>query len=199
MKGTDFFDLIAPRWDSMEILSTPEKVRHILGRLDIGSDMEILDLGTGTGVLVPYLHEMVGAGGRIVGVDSSSGMLEVAHRKFPHLSDTVEFIQADFEKDTIAGRFDRILLYSVYPHLHQPAATLRRLIRDNLKEGGTVTIAFPTDERFINNVHGERDVDSERLLSAPRLCSVLRDKGFDARVVESTPEAYIISINGTMI
>ena len=44
----NFFDRIAPKWDSMEVKSTPEKVNEILNIAGIRAGMDILDLGTGT-------------------------------------------------------------------------------------------------------------------------------------------------------
>jgi demethylmenaquinone methyltransferase/2-methoxy-6-polyprenyl-1,4-benzoquinol methylase len=41
----------------------------------------VLDLGCGTGLNHPRLHAAVGAGGRVLGVDRSAEMLEVARRR----------------------------------------------------------------------------------------------------------------------
>ncbi|MDE5796614.1 MAG: hypothetical protein K2H75_05850, partial [Muribaculaceae bacterium] len=65
----DFFDNLAPTWDANEIRSTPERVRTILGKLPISKGMTVLDLGTGTGVLVPYLSEIVGPEGHVTAID----------------------------------------------------------------------------------------------------------------------------------
>ena len=66
-----FFDNIAPHWDDDEILSTPEKVRSILNKLPIEEGDDILDLGTGTGILIPFLKERIGNQGSITAVDGS--------------------------------------------------------------------------------------------------------------------------------
>ena len=67
----DFFDSLASTWDENEVLSTPDRIRSILGKLGISNGMDILDLGTGTGVLVPYLSEMVGTEGHVAAIDLS--------------------------------------------------------------------------------------------------------------------------------
>lgn len=43
----------------------------------------VLDVCTGTGRLARELSARVGSGGRVIGVDFSEGMLEVARRRFP--------------------------------------------------------------------------------------------------------------------
>ena len=119
----DFFDSLAPNWDENEVLSTPDRIRSILGKLGISNGMDILDLGTGTGVLVPYLSEMVGKEGHVTAIDLSEGMLSLARKKYGNLKN-VEFLKIDFEEEQIPGKYDVAMLYSVYPHLHAPADTI---------------------------------------------------------------------------
>ena len=188
-----FFDRISETWDSDEILSTPRKVQVILSEIGIERGCRVLDLGTGTGVLIPFLAESVGPEGSVVAVDISSGMLDKAARKYSHLPN-LNLVKRDFEEEHLEGRFDLILLYCVYPHLHQPENTLKRLVRDNLKREGRIIVAFPTDENFINSIHKERKAESDMLPSAPRLASLFGEWGLDAGVVSCGPEEYIVEI-----
>lgn len=187
-----FFDNISSTWDDDEILSTPDRVRSILGKLQIKAGMDVLDLGTGTGVLVPFLHEMTTPGGTVTGVDISRGMLSKAIEKYGNLS-RVNFVESDFEESDIDGRYDIILLYSVYPHLHKPEATLKKLLA-NLKQGGRIVIAFPTDEHFINEIHHERKAKSDLLPSAHQLALRIEEWGMAASVTEATENEYIVEI-----
>lgn len=189
----DFFDKLSDHWDDDEVLSTPEKVREVLDHFAIAPGMDILDLGTGTGVLIPYLSELIGESGKIAAVDISDGMLVNAIIKFGKLPN-VKFYKKDFEEEALEGVYDRIILYCVYPHLHEPENTLNRLIRDNLKTGGSIFIAFPTDEKFINNIHGERKAESDLLPPAETLADRFRIWGLDATTVAYSPEKYIVEI-----
>ena len=189
-----FFDNIAPHWDDDEILSTPEKVRSILNKLPIEEGDDILDLGTGTGILIPFLKERIGNQGSITAVDGSMGMLEIAIKKYGDL-ENVNFIFADFESTLLKSKYDIIMLYSVYPHLYYPEATLKELL-NNLKPGGCIIVAFPTDENFINNIHRERKADSDLLPSAIDLSERFRSWGLQSEVIAATSDEYIIKING---
>lgn len=189
----DFFDNLAPTWDANEIRSTPERVRTILGKLPISKGMTVLDLGTGTGVLVPYLSEIVGPAGHVTAIDLSEGMLSIAKQKYGELKN-VEFLKIDFEEEQIPGLYDVVMLYSVYPHLHAPADTMEWLFKMNVKPGGVIIIAFPSDEKFINNIHHERQSESDHLPSAHILADMINSWGFCASVVSATEDEYIIEV-----
>lgn len=189
----EFFDRLAPSWDANEVRSTPQRVRSILSLLPIGSGMRVLDLGTGTGVLVPYLSELVGPSGHVTAIDLSEGMLSIARSKYGNLPN-VEFLRLDFEEEQIAGRYDVVMLYCVYPHLHSPADTLQWLFRMNVNPGGVIVIAFPCDEKFINDIHHERKSESDHLPPAPVLASMISSWGFKAEVVAYSEDTYIIEV-----
>ena len=195
MDDSSFFDKIAPTWDSNEVLSTPKKVNFILDNMNVQLGQYILDLGTGTGVLLPFLAERIGEKGKIMAVDYSSGMLEIARSKYSDLVPAPEFHKLDFEKETIEGEFDKIILYCVYPHLHTPIETLKWLLTVNLKKDGEIYIAFPCDSDFINNIHKERHSESDLLPSPSCLTATLRENNLNAEVVKEDKSAYIIKIS----
>lgn len=189
----DFFDHLAPEWDANEILSTPERINSILDKLHVKEGMKVLDLGTGTGILLPYLSKRVGEKGYVTGIDLSDGMLSLAKKKFGNIKN-VQLLKLDFEEDVIPGTYDLIILYSVYPHLHFPAETIEWLFKMNIKEDGCIVIAFPCDEEFINNIHHERKSESEHLPSANVLAERIRKWGFYTEVISATTQEYIIKI-----
>ena len=194
MDERGFFDKLAPTWDENEMLSTPEKVNHILDFMDIRKGQSVLDLGTGTGVLIPYIAERVGEKGKITAVDYSQEMLKRAKQKFEALVPTPEFLNMDFETENLDEEYDRIILYCVYPHLHTPVETLKWLKSVNLKEAGLISIAFPCSEEFINNIHKEKLSESDRLLPAEELALFFRDNGLEAEVASASTENYIVNI-----
>lgn len=194
MDESAFFDKIAPVWDNNEVLSTPERVNFILDFMDIKRGQDILDLGTGTGVLLPFLAERIGEKGEIVAVDYSEGMLERAKAKFSQLTPRPQFLKLDFENETIPGEYDKIILYCVYPHLHTPVETLKWLLKVNLKDEGAIYIAFPCGPDFINNIHRERHSESDILPPASVLADHFRLHGLKAEVLSETNESYIIKI-----
>lgn len=190
----EFFDRLAPEWDANEVRSTPDRVKRILGKLGIEKGMRVLDLGTGTGVLVPYLSEMVGPEGEVKAIDLSEGMLKIARQKYGELPN-VEFLKLDFEEEQIPGVYDIVMLYCVYPHLHSPFDTLEWLLKMNMVEGGRIVIAFPSDEKFINNIHHDRGSESDHLLPAPKLAEKIHSHGMNVEVLAYDEEEYIVQVS----
>lgn len=189
-----FFAGIAPKWDSMEVRSLPARINHILDLADIRPGMSVADLGTGTGVLLPYLLERVGGAGTVTAVDGVKEMLAIAREKLgeSHINLTMQLL--DFEEGELPGRYDRILLYCVYPHLQHPIETLRRLRDNSLTEQGAIIIAFPNDENFVNHIHAEKESDADYLPSAPALALYLFDNGFKVKIIEYTEDSYVVRI-----
>lgn len=191
----EFFNRMAPGWDKAEVNSVPAKINLILDYALIEKGQHVLDLGTGTGVLVPYLLERVGKDGKVTAVDASEGMLEQAKLKYG--TTACRFLRADFEAESLEGRYDRIMLYCVYPHLEHPAQTLKRLVDDNLREDGSIVIAFPTTEDFVNRIHGEKKIESEMLPPARELARRLRAEGLEATAEDCGPNVYMVKIRNS--
>lgn len=189
----DFFDQIASTWDENEIRSTPARIRSILSKLPIKKGMNILDLGTGTGVLIPYLSELIGHGGHITAIDLSEGMLSLAHKKYGNLRN-VSFMRIDFEEEIIPGCYDMAILYCVYPHLHRPKDTFEWLFKINMKPDGAIVIAFPSDENFINNIHREKKAEHDHLPPAGVLAEKISEWGYKTEVARANTDEYIVIV-----
>ncbi|MBD5212702.1 MAG: class I SAM-dependent methyltransferase [Bacteroidales bacterium] len=194
MKEKDFFNQIAESWDATNDSSTPEKVNAVLDKAEIGRGHRILDIGTGTGILLPYLASRVGAEGSITAVDLAENMLERAKNKYEGLTPTPTFLLANIEEEAVEGRYDRIMLYCVYPHIHNPEQTLRRLAENNLAPGGRIIIAHPTGRDFINNVHHERPIHSEGLAAGTDVKAQLSKAGLHTDIIADDANLYILAV-----
>ena len=85
----EFFDNLAAEWDLRYTAEDLERLYRLVNRLPITEDMDLLDLGCGTGILFDMLRRRVGPGGLVTGVDFSIRMAQKAHRNFPFSNVTV--------------------------------------------------------------------------------------------------------------
>ena len=144
--NADYFNERAAAWDGM-VHHDPAKVSAIIAALNIGPADAVLDVGCGTGVLAPYLHDKCGS---VLAVDEAEKMIEVAASKYQYTN--VEFKTISFEK--LAGKFDKIIMYSVFPHFEDKKAAIVHAA-SLLKRGGRVMIAHSQSRERINSRHVE--------------------------------------------
>ncbi len=61
----------------------------------------VLDLGSGTGKICFIASQVVGKSGRVIGVDMTDDMLEVAHRNAPIVAERIGYSNVEFRKGRI--------------------------------------------------------------------------------------------------
>jgi len=61
----------------------------------------VLDLGSGTGKICFIASQVVGAEGKVIGVDMTDAMLEVARRNAPIVADRIGYANVEFRKGRI--------------------------------------------------------------------------------------------------
>lgn len=189
MGDSAFFDEVAERWDSMA-RHPQDKLAYILDRLGPIGAKRVLDIGTGTGVLIPGLHARVGQSGFVSAVDMSEKMLAVARRKF--LRPNVEFIHADFCDFYPKLPYDALTAYSCFPHFHDKERFFKAALRC-LAPGGLLLIAHSQSKEEINGVH-RRIEDRVRyggLTPVRDLAELALACGFAGRYLEDSADYYL--------
>ncbi|MDR5588497.1 MULTISPECIES: class I SAM-dependent methyltransferase [Clostridium] len=146
MDDLEFFNSVAFKWDEM-CKHDDKKIRRIIELSDIKSGSKILDVGTGTGILISYLLEKSPT--KIVAVDNSENMIKVCKSKYN--DKRVEFIVNDI-MNLENYTFDYIFIYSAYPHFKDKYALFNKLY-NLLNKDGKIVIAHSDSKEKINNVH----------------------------------------------
>lgn len=164
----DFFDRLAPDWDA-EMIRNEEVIRIILDNAGITEGKDVLDVATGTGVLIPdYLERRVRS---VTAIDVSPKMAEIAKTKFPVPEVTV--LCGDVETTDFAGKYDCIMVYNAFPHFPDPERLIRKLSA-LLKPGGILSIAHGMSREKIDaHHHGAARLVSNGLMSAEDLSEIM--------------------------
>ena len=100
--------------------------RRTIARLALQPGETVLDVACGTGLSFPLLHDGVGAGGRIVGVELSPDMLAVARARCAREGwRNVTLVESACEVAAIPGPVDAVLFNYTHDVLRSPAALER--------------------------------------------------------------------------
>jgi ubiquinone/menaquinone biosynthesis C-methylase UbiE len=135
----DFFDKEALGWNKRYHQKGLEEIRNLINRFDIRSDDFILDVGTGNGILLPFLLEKVEYKSRIVALDFSWNMIREASRLVPTRG--LGFVNASAEwLPTKSEIFDCITCLATFAHICEKEKALNEIGRV-LKKGGRFYIA----------------------------------------------------------
>lgn len=188
----DFFNSRAVTWDEKVAEKDVSRLKAMLARLDIKPGAAVLDVGTGTGVFVPFLLKKIGREGSLVCLDFSDKMLEIARAK--GFTGNIQYRCADIENSRLADNsFDAVVCYSVFPHFRDKPKALREISR-LLKKDGRLFICHTSSRQAINDIHR----------SIPEVCShifpenqdtrrMLSEAGFEDITISDGEEDYLVS------
>ena len=143
-RGREFFDRVAETWDEgrSESLGAYAGSFALAGLLP--RRLTVLDLGTGTGALLPLLGRHVD---RVIAVDGSRGMLARARKRMRSSFPGVSLVRAEGTRLPVAGAsVDGLVANMVLHHVLEPPALFRETARV-LKPGGrAVVVDFESHE-----------------------------------------------------
>ncbi len=140
------FDLAADTYDQASLRFLDLNAAALVREAQIPEGARVLDVATGTGKVALAAARVVGARGRVVGIDLSTGMLERARQKAGALP--VEFQEMDGERLQFDdSTFDVVLCgFGVFflPDMMRGMREMHRVLRP----GGRVAFSTWTKEAF---------------------------------------------------
>src|SRR4030042_5246636 len=79
----EIFNNMAEKWDEMILLTPQQKttIKYVINNSKLLKQDKILDVGCGTGVLIPYIIKNLGDTGKIICIDVSDKMIKAAKKK----------------------------------------------------------------------------------------------------------------------
>jgi ubiquinone/menaquinone biosynthesis C-methylase UbiE len=185
-----YFNGKAAAWDEMAAEKDQSKLRQMAARLDIKSGSVVLDIGTGTGVFLPFLMQMTGSDGKILAVDIAEKMLLKARAKSPN--GAVAYLNADVAHIPLPeASVDSVVCYSSFPHFQDKPKALAEMHRV-MKNGGRLYICHTSCRAAINGMHNcIPEVAHDVIPEDWEMRLMMEEAGFPSMEIESNCEDYL--------
>ena len=137
--SVDHFKHKSKSWDmsSMRVKNAKSIAGLIVKNIDFKEDMEVMDLGAGTGLLSYFIAPQVA---KIIAVDNSPSMLEEFKNKASEFDSETEILAADISKDGLGRTFDGIISSMTIHHVEDTKALFSKLYA-MLNDNGFIAIA----------------------------------------------------------
>ena len=180
LKTMQFFNQIAFKWDLLK--------REILGNFDLSDAIiqEIpqchvaVDLGCGTGELMEKMHSVAT---RVIGVDSSSKMLEQARNRLHNGNEDFDLRLGELEHLPLRNKeVDCAVISMVLHHLSAPDLIIAELARVLQKKGTLIIADYDKHkDEDMRVVYGDRWLG----FSKNEIADILTPHGFDIKKFKS--------------
>lgn len=137
------FNIDANKWDTKDKVERAHFLANKMKEeLTKNRELDILDFGCGTGLLG---LEFLDYSKSLLGIDNSSGMLEVFDEKTKNLKG-VSSLNINLEKEELNKKFDLIISSMTFHHLDRPSAVLEMFSSMLKKEGKILIIDLETED-----------------------------------------------------
>jgi len=193
MTPKDYFDNAAETWDEKFHTHKLSKfLEKLVPQFGIQAGQKVLDVGTGTGVLIPYLTKAVGPEGSVTAIDFSEKMAQKCETKHSHLRNlTVEV--GNIEEATFPPEhFDVVVCFGVFPHLGNKEKALQNINRI-LKTAGKLVIAhaLSSEELKIHHKKASKHVAHDMMPEKEEMIRLLEQTGFTGISIKDEPGCYL--------
>ena len=184
-----YFNQKAAIWDETVAEKDEVKLELMVERLNIKPGSKMLDVGTGTGVFIPFLLSKVGNRGQIVALDVAEEMLRRARAK--GFNGVFACLNADVANIPLPDEtFDAVVCYSSFPHFQDKPKALGEIYRVT-KSGGNLFICHTSSRDNINEIHnGIPEVANDLIPDADEMQIMLAKAGFVDIRIEDYRENY---------
>ena len=188
-----FFNEAARTWD--EDVNTPALapfLEHLIPSLGFQPGQNILDVGTGTGILIPYLLQAIGSDGSITAIDYAEKMVQICRSKHSHFNNVTITLQNVEELDLLSTSFDAVICFSLFPHLVNREQALSHMHRV-LKPRGRLIIAHALSSAEIKTLHTtiSSAVVHDVLPEESEMKRLLKSTGFNKISIKDEPGCYL--------
>lgn len=186
-----FFESLASEWDAQQPPDRTKILNRLLApfALLLESAQAILEVGTGTGALIPRLWEYAPAAS-LISIDLAGEMLRRARRRCPR----AVVVQADVHHlPFFMPSFDLVVCHNSFPHFADKPAALLSLWRA-LQPGGHLLILHDLGREQVNAIHMSAQasiIHNDLLPPGIEIRQILIQAGFGDVQVWDSADRYV--------
>lgn len=164
----------------------PERLEKIVRHGRISRGDAVLDVGTGTGILIPIIQKY--RPDCIYACDLSEAMLEQLRKNYPY----VNTIMADVRDLNLPeGSIDAVFLNACYPNIVDKAGTFSNLGR-MMKYKGRMVISHPLGKSFILTLKESVPFPLDEFPKKREAAALLKPFAFEIETFIDEPKLYIL-------
>jgi SAM-dependent methyltransferase len=164
----------------------PERLEKIVAHGKIIKDETVLDVGTGTGILIPIIKKYKPS--RIYACDLSWRMLEQLRENYPY----VKTIMADVRDLKLPeSSIDTVFINACFPNIVDKSGAFSNISR-MMKAKGRIVISHPLGKAFILSLKNGAPFPLDEFPEEPEAGALLKPFGFDIETFIDEPRLYIL-------
>ncbi|MBW1897000.1 MAG: methyltransferase domain-containing protein [Deltaproteobacteria bacterium] len=187
----DLFSQLIHVFDPPLPEGVPARLQEIVASSRIEKGSTVLDVGTGTGILIPliqaYMPEIIYA------CDLSETMLAHLKRQYPYAA-TLPGDVRDLELPSQS--IDAVFLNACYPNIADKPGSFGN-IRRMIKQGGRMVISHPMGKSFVDLLKEKSPFPLDDFPEESGAKTLLAPYGFEIEAFSDEPELYILVLVAT--
>lgn len=192
MDKKTFFNEMAAGWDQrFYTLELKERLPGLVAIFYLQAGSKVLDVGAGTGGIIPYLLQAIGPNGSIWAIDFAEEMVKIGKKKFQEESRVIFELASGESLPYEDQFFDHIVCFGAFPHFEDKPKALEEMGRV-LKIGGTLVIAHTLSSAELKDRHQScAPVSQDFLPAEPEMKGLLERAGFRVTRLIDQPKCYL--------
>jgi ubiquinone/menaquinone biosynthesis C-methylase UbiE len=191
MSKREFFDRHAACWDEQYDHNVASQIEELVQRFDLKEGKTVLDVGCGTGVLLPHLLKKVKEKGLLFALDFSWNMIIKAKKNKSKMG--IHFINAQVEALPIKDlTIDYVTCLDTFAHVSDQKKAVGEMGRA-LKKGGKLFIAHTLGKKELAEYHRSAGVEVEHdtIPEEDKLREMMKNAGLKDIEIIDQPNLYL--------
>jgi SAM-dependent methyltransferase len=164
----------------------PERLKEIVAAGAIEKGEKVLDVGTGSGILIPYILDY--EPGVIHVCDLAENMLQRVKEKFPHVQAHLCDVN---DLDLADGTLDVVYINGCFSNIMDKERALANLY-GMLRPKGRLVISHPLGRKFIKELIGHTPFPLDLLPDLAEAGELLGRHGFALEKYVDEPELFLL-------